>query len=137
MKNIFIILGLIVSLLLGGCTSNTEPILKGTYQSDIQGSEYVVQMSFQPEDNSYVEYIENREVDKGTYEKENDVYIINSENQQNFQIRLGKEDTFEIIDRINNGEPIKLIKINDTPIYISTEFNDVENYKALLNKKRK
>jgi hypothetical protein len=135
MKKPFTTFFLLACILLGGCTSNTEPILKGTYQSNIQGNDYVIQMTFQPDDNSYVEYIDNREVDRGTYEKENNVYNINSD-LQNFNITLDTKDSFEIIiDKINKGNPIKLKKIDDTPIYNTTEFNDVEKYKALLNRK--
>lgn len=135
MRKIITTLSLAIVLLFGGCSSNIEPILKGTYQSEIEGIGYVVQMTFQPEDNSYVEYIDNREVDKGTYEKaENNVYKIKSD-KQNFELTLNAEDSFEIIiDKLNNGKPIKVKKIDDTPTYFSTKFDDVDKYKALLNK---
>ncbi|WP_096273965.1 hypothetical protein [Paucisalibacillus globulus] len=134
MKKIFITLTLIVGLLLGGCTSNAEPTLEGTYQSELQGINYVIQMIFQPEDNSFVEYINNREVDKGTYEKINNVYKIKSE-LQDFEITLDSNNSFDIIiDKINDGKPIKLDNIDDTPIYNSTKFDDIEKYKELLNK---
>lgn len=135
MKKIFIIISLTIILLLGGCTSNIKPTLKGTYQSVMVNNGYVVQIAIQPDDNSYVEYIDNREVDRGTYEKtENNVYKIKSD-KQNFEITLNAKDSFEIIiDKINNGKPIKMKKIDDTPTYNSTKFDDVDKYKALLNK---
>ena len=134
MKKIWLTICLITGFLLGGCSSHPEPILKGTYQSHSQGLEYVVQMAFQPDDNSFVEYIDNREVDRGTYERsENNTYKIKSATQ-NFDITLNPDDTFDIsIDKINNGNSIQLNKIDDTPTYISTEFNDVEKYKELLH----
>jgi hypothetical protein len=135
MKKIFITLSLTFGLLMGGCTSNIKPEIKGSYQSDREGIGYVVQIAFQPDDNSYVEYIDNREVDRGTYEKaENNVYKIKSD-KQNFEITLNSKDSFElIIDKLNNGKPIKLKKIDDTPTYFKSKFDDVEKYKALLNK---
>lgn len=39
-------------------------------------------MAIQPEENTFVEYMDNREVDKGTYEeKSNGVYLFQSEKQ--------------------------------------------------------
>ncbi|UFT99360.1 hypothetical protein KO561_19680 [Radiobacillus kanasensis] len=134
MKKIFITLSLTISFILGGCTSNIQPILKGTYQSDAVNG-YVVQIAFQPDENSFVEYIDNREVDSGAYEKyQENVYKLES-NKQNFKITLNEENAFEvIIDTLNNGKPIKLNNIRDIPVYSSTEFDDVDTYKALLNK---
>ncbi|MFD2044857.1 hypothetical protein ACFSTA_14330 [Ornithinibacillus salinisoli] len=133
MRIMFLVLFLGITLLLGGCASDTHPILKGAYQSEIDGVGYVVQMSFQPDNNSFVEYIEGREVDKGIYEKtSSNVYKLLSD-KQSFQITLNKEDSFEIkIASLNNGNTIKMKKIQDTPIYIGTEFDDVEKYEGLL-----
>lgn len=135
MKKLFIIIFLTIILLLVGFTSNIKPTLKGTYQSDMVNNGYVVQIAIQPDNNSFVEYIDNREVDRGTYEKtENNVYKIKSD-RQNFEITLNVKDSFEIIiDKINIEKPIKMKKIFDTPTYNSTKFDDVDKYKALLNK---
>ena len=75
MRNLGIFLSFIISLLLVGCSSNLIPPLGGGYQSDfIQG--YIVQMGIQPDDHTFVEYIDNREVDRGTYEeKEKGTYL--------------------------------------------------------------
>jgi len=73
-KKIFTVLSLTVVLLLAGCTSNAKSILKGVYQSEREGVGYIVVISFQPEDSSFVEYIDNREVDRGTYKKTKDKY---------------------------------------------------------------
>lgn len=69
-------------------------MLKGTYQSDMV-NDVVVQMSFAPdENNSFTQYISNREVDKGTFEKkENNIYQIKSD-KQNFEIKLHHKDAF-------------------------------------------
>lgn len=135
MNKIFTTFLLSLVLIFGGCSSNTEPTLKGTYQSEREGIGYVVQIAIQPDGSSFVEYIDNREVDRGTYEKtKNNVYKIKSD-KQNFEITLNAEDSFEIIiDKLNNGNPIKLKKISDTPTYSSTKFDDVDKYKTLLNK---
>ncbi|RFB09656.1 hypothetical protein DZB84_23885 [Bacillus sp. HNG] len=125
-------LTIIFVLLLTGCTSNKTPHLKGAYQSEhLEG--YIVQMSFQPEEQSFVEYIDNREVDKGTYEEmEDGVYKIYGDIQE-FDIKLNKDNSFDlIVKKINGGNPIKLKNIDDTPIYFGTEFDDVDEYKALI-----
>ena len=133
MKNSRLAFLMIVALILGGCSSTNEPVLKGSYQSEREGTQYVVQLAFQSDDQSFVEYIDNREVDRGTYEKDkNHRYILKSERQETI-ITLTPENTFElVINKIHNGEPITLHKINDTPVYFSTEFDDVEEYQALL-----
>ncbi|WP_284139574.1 hypothetical protein [Virgibacillus sp. LDC-1] len=134
MKKIAIMLLLIISFLIVGCSSNIQPILQGTYQSDFDKDGYIVQFAIQTDDNSFVEYIDNREVDRGTYEqKQANVYKLKSD-KQNFEITLNNKNAFEIIiNQLNNGNPIQLINIDDTPTYSSTDFDDVEAYKDLLN----
>ncbi len=77
-----LVLSIVFALLLVGCASNKTPVLKGAYQSEhVNG--YIVQMTFQPENHSFVEYIDNREVDKGTYEEiETGLYKMNVELQE-------------------------------------------------------
>lgn len=134
-KNIFgmLVLAIGIGLLLVGCASNKTPVLKGTYQSEhVNG--YIVQITFQPEDHSFVEYIDNREVDKGTYEElENGVYKMNGELQE-FEITLNSNNSFDVVvKKINDGKPITLKNVDATPVYIGTEFDDVDEYKSLLN----
>jgi len=76
------VLAIVIVLLLVGCGSNKTPLLIGSYQSEhVNG--YIVQMSFQPGDHSFVQYIDNREVDKGTYDElENGSYKMNGELQE-------------------------------------------------------
>jgi len=63
------------------------------------------------------------------------IYRIKSDNQ-NFEITLDVKDSFEkVIDKINNGKPIELKNISDTPVYSTTKYDDVGEYKALLNKR--
>lgn len=135
MKKTIIALFLIISLISAGCTSNRGPILKGTYQSEHTGDGYVIQLAFRPDDNSFVEYIDNREVDKGIFEKgQNNSYDLKSE-KQSFEIILNNEDSFSImINKLNGGKPIQLTIIDKTPTYLSTSFDDVEAYKKLLEK---
>ncbi len=125
-------LGIVLVLLLIGCASNKTPPLKGGYQSEpVEG--YIVQMTFQPEDHSFVEYIDNREVDIGTYEKlENGVYKINGDIQE-FEITLNNDNSFDVIvKKLNGGNPIKLKNIDDVPTYIGTKFDDADEYKSLM-----
>lgn len=127
-----IVLAIFFALVLGGCAFTKNPVLKGGYQSEhVNG--YVVQLSFQPIDNSFIQYIDNREVDKGTYEQlDNGVYKINGEIQQ-FEITLNSDDSFEIIvKKLNDGKPITLENIGKTPIYFSPKFDDVEEYRSLI-----
>lgn len=54
--------------------------------------------------------------------------------KQNFEITLNKDNSFEIfIKKLNNGSPIKMIKLSGTPTYFLTIFDDVDEYKTLLD----
>nr|WP_304214402.1 hypothetical protein [Fredinandcohnia onubensis] len=126
------VLAIVIGLLLVGCASNNTPLLKGSYQSEhVNG--YIVQMTFQPEDHSFIVYIDNREVDKGTYEElEDGLYKINGELQE-FEITLNGDNTFDLnVKKLNDGKPITLKNVDATPVYIGTEFDDVDEYKSLL-----
>lgn len=135
MKKTGFILSLIISLLFVGCSSDSVPPLGGGYQSEFHQG-HIVQMGIQLDDNTFVEYIDNREVDRGTYEEKlNNTYLFKSDKQE-FEVILTLEDSFEIfIDQINGKEPIELKNISKTPTYITTEFDDVEEYEELLNVK--
>ena len=93
-------------------------------------------MLFLEEDNSFVEWIDNREVDKGTHEKsENNSYRIKS-NKQSLEITLNDDNSFEIvINKLNDGKPINMknISTGDTSISFWDEFDDVDEYKTLLD----
>ena len=121
-----------ISLLLVGCSSDLIPPLEGGYQSEfIQG--HIIQMGIQPDDHTFAEYIDNREVDRGTYEeKSENVYSFKSAKQK-FEIVLTSEDSFEIIvNQLNDKKPIQLKNVDKVPTYFSTDFDDTEKYKKLL-----
>ena len=126
-------LSLAFLLLLGGCATKAKFNLQGSYQSErVDG--YNVLICFQQDESSFVEYIDSREVDRGTYEKTKDnVYRIKSD-KQNFEITLNDENSFEIvIKKLNKGNPIKLKNLSAIPGYPSNKYGDEAEYQALLN----
>lgn len=132
-KIILTILSLAIILMFVICTSKTKPTLQGFYQSErVNG--YYAQISIQQDNNSFVEFIENREVNKGTYEQiENNTYKMKGD-KQNFEITLNDDNSFEIIiKKLNNGKPIKMTKHGNLPTYFFTEFDDVAEYRTLLD----
>jgi len=134
MKKILTALSLAIVLIFVGCTPKAATILKGSYQSEREGISYVaVAINFEQDDSSFVEYIDSREVDRGTYKKENNTYKLKSD-KQNFEVTLNDENSFEIvIKKLNNGKPIKIKNVSDTPIEITTKYGDEDKYKALLD----
>lgn len=108
MKRLIILFSLVSFLFIMGCTGKVEFILKGSYQSEPQEDGYIIQMSFNEEEGTSVQYVDNREVDSGTYEKSDmNIYQISSD-KQNYEVTL-----------------------DDVPTYFSKEFGD-EEYKVLL-----
>ena len=136
MKKIIISLLLMISIVLVGCSNDTDSVLEGSYQNETVKDGHFVTLAFYPDDSSFVELIDNRKVDSGTYEKEsNNVYLLKSEKQE-FEIDLNKDDTFEItLDQINGGKLFQLKNTSKDPGEIATEFDDIEDYEKLLNKK--
>ena len=136
MKKIIISLLLMISIVLVGCSNDTDSVLEGSYQNETVKDGHFVTLTFYPDDSSFVELIDNRKVDSGTYEKESsNVYLLKSEKQE-FEIDLNKDDTFEItLDQINGGKPFQLKNTSKDPGEIATEFDDIEEYEKLLNKK--
>ena len=133
MRKLIIMLSLIFLLILGGCATKAKPNLQGSYQSEhING--YTILMTFQEVEGNFVEYIDCREVDRGTYEKTKDnVFKIKSD-KQNFEITLNDENSFEIfIKKINKGNAIKLKNISAIPGYFSNKYGDEDKYQDLLN----
>lgn len=127
-----------IVLFLVSCSSDLVPPLGGSYDSGpIQGDGIYVQMAIQPEENTFVKYISNREVDRGTYEEKSDtVYLFKGEKHE-FEIILSPEDSFYVtISQLNEGEPIELKNTDKVPTYFSTEFDDVEEYKKLLDENK-
>lgn len=128
-----LILSLLSIFTLYGCKDTNDNLLRGFYQSEITTDGHIVQVSVQPQENSFVEYIDNREVNSGTYEKlSTDKYKLVGD-KRTIEIVLDKNNSFEIlIKKINKGNSIKMKNIGATPGYFATEFDDVEEYKKLL-----
>lgn len=130
-----IILSMVIILILWRLLSKEDPHLKGPYQSEMIGN-HIIQMLIREKDNSFIEWINNREVDRGTYEKiDTNLYRIKS-NRQIFEVTLKDDNSFEIvINKLNDGKPINMknISTNDTPIRFGDKFDDVDEYKALLD----
>lgn len=121
---------LIFSLLLS-CEPNITS-LKGTYISqDIKDK--VIQISVDKSKKSFVQYINQRKVDEGTFkEKANNLYIFESE-LQSFEITLTKENEFDIfIEKVDDKNNIKLKNSSDIPVYYSTNFEDEKEYIKLI-----
>ncbi|SEK49833.1 hypothetical protein SAMN04488700_1642 [Carnobacterium iners] len=136
MKKIVISLLLMISIVLVGCSPDTASVLEGSYQNETVEDGHFVSLAFYPDDSSFVELIDNRKVDSGTFEKKSDnIYLVKSEKQE-FEIILDKDYTFEItLDQLNDGKPFQPKNTSKDPGEIATEFDDVEEYEKLLNKK--
>ncbi|MBV1820442.1 hypothetical protein L0P54_10960 [Anaerosalibacter bizertensis] len=97
---------------------------------------YHIQMFINEDDNSFVEWIDNREVDRGICEKhENKLYRIKS-SKQSFEIILNDDNSFEmVIDKLNDGKPFVMenVRTDDTAISFWDKFDDVDEYKTLLD----
>ena len=132
MRIIITILLSTVMLVLVGC--NAQPKLRGFYQSETDVNGYFIQISIQQNDNTFVEYISNREVDRGTYEEiEVGKYQMKSDKQE-FTIDLNKDNIFHItISKLNNGNPIKMINLGDVPVSFPDHFDNVDEYKELIS----
>lgn len=130
-KSTIIILAILIILVLWGYSSR-QPNLKGFYQVEMNG--YHVQMLFREEDNSFVEWIDNREVDRGTFTKmDTNIYKIKS-NLQQFEIALNKDNSFRIIvKKLNDGNSFIMKNISTDDYRLSFgEWDDVDEFKALL-----
>ena len=132
-KLIFSTLSLIGVLIISGCTTINNLPLSGFYQSERTIDNYVIQISIQPDEKSFTEYIDNREVSRGTYDELGDKkYKLVGENQT-IEIALEKNNSFEIIlKNVNDGNPIVMKNIDEVPVYYLTEFDDIEKYKELI-----
>ncbi len=132
-KNIILIVIVLAIVTIARSFSPKSQNLRGFYQKEVDG--YHLQMLFQEADNNFIEWIDNRQVDKGTYEKIGDnLYKINSE-LQNMEIELNEDNSFElIISELNNGEVILMENITPKDHSVSFgEFDDIEEYRSLLD----
>lgn len=108
--------------------------LKGTYKSSNGDGKNIVLITVDNEANTFVEYIDQREVDRGSIIKVDDnVYKFKSDKQE-FETTLKNNDSFNIlIENINGKEPINIKKSTDVKQYFSTVFGDEKEYKELIS----
>ena len=134
MKKLILMALLMLIIFTFSACRTAEPTLMGFYQGQQYINGYIVQISFFRDDHSFIQYIDNREVDRGSYQKvEDNIYRIQSD-QQDFDIQLNKDNTFDLyIKKINNEEPIVMQNISKVPTTFGTPFDDVEEYKKLIN----
>lgn len=113
-------------------TLNKDIQLKGTYSSEIIDGKFI-QLTIDNEDNSFIEYINQREVDRGSYTRvEENIYTFESDIQK-FQITFKKNNSFNIfIDKINGENPINLKNSSTILQTFSTEFGDEHEYIQLI-----
>ncbi|MGL5692550.1 MAG: hypothetical protein ACRCXA_00610, partial [Peptostreptococcaceae bacterium] len=89
----------VAMFLMVGCSSVTREILQGFYQSYMKNG-YCIQFSFLKEDNTFVGYINNIEINKGTYESLGDGNFILKGDTGDIEIKLEKNNSF----RLNLGK---------------------------------
>lgn len=133
MKKTIVIIILLVFFIIAWSYSTNNHILRGFYQTEVDG--YHIQMLFQLADQSFIQWIDNRQVDQGSYEKiDTNLYRISSE-LQNFEISLNRDNSFSlIISQLNSGEPIMMQNITPKDHSISFgEWGDIDKYKSLLD----
>lgn len=134
MKKMFLPLSLtIVLFIFSSCNNPNSVVLRGSYQSERTSDGYIVQFSIYSNENSFVEYIDNREVNKGTFDiLEGKKYSLVGDNQ-NIEINLDKNNSFEItMKKVNDGNPILMKNLGDLPVEFDSRFDDTEEYKYLL-----
>lgn len=132
-KLFFSIISLIGILIISGCTGKNNASLSGFYESERTFDNYVIQISIQPDEKSFVQYIDQREVNSGTYEEFGDEKYKLVGDNQTIEIALEKKNSFEIIIKnVNDGNPIVMKNVDKVPVYYSTQFDDVDKYKSLV-----
>ena len=106
--------------------------------SELKGSNkdnnYIVQITVDKESNTFVEYIDQREVDRGTIHKNTNSNYTFKSNKQEFEVVLKDNNSFDVlIGKINGAEPITLKNSTDVNTYFSTNFGDEEKYNNLIS----
>lgn len=132
-KILFLIISITCLLMLSGCRNINSVVLRGSYQSERTSDGHFVQISIYSDENSFVEYIDNREVNKGTFEIiEGKKYSLVGD-KQTIEINLDKNNSFEItMKKVNDGNPILMKNLGDLPAKFDSSFNDTEEYEKLL-----
>ena len=132
-KFMVLIISLMSFFILSSCTTTNNSSLQGFYQSERTTDGYVIQISIQSDENSFVQYIDNREVNSGTYDELPDKKYKLKGDKQTIEITLDENNSFEIITKkVNGGNPIILKNVDKVPGYFTTEFDDIDKYKLLL-----
>ncbi|MEG1930376.1 MAG: hypothetical protein RR131_04485 [Anaerovorax sp.] len=109
------------------------PTLKGFYQSELVDG-YTIQLTIDKGEKKFIEYIDNRDVNSGTYTKNEDGSYEFNGKRQDFKIHLNHDNTFHLtIQKLNGGQPILLKNISKTPAYFTYDWDDLKKYRALLN----
>jgi len=134
-KTNIILLIVIAVMVLAGC-GKAQPVLRGTYQSEVGKMSVVVSFSFYQEDGRFDEYFDSTKVDTGTFEKlQENTYILKSD-LQDFEITLSEENSFDItLTKLNGGKPIRIRNAGDTPAEFDpgSTITEIETYRALLD----
>lgn len=124
-------MGLAVVVILGGC--GIKPVFEGIYQNEKEVNGYFIQLAVDSQDNSFVLYINNRQVNAGTYKEEKDnLYAMNG-NLQDFEVSLKKDNSFQFLNnKISKGNSIKLKNMGRETINFPIVFGDEKEYEQLL-----
>ena len=136
-KKLIITISILVTLLMIGCSNKlTNPALEGFYQSKMKNG-YSIQFSFQSDDNTFVSYINNIEINKGEYEPLGYGKYVLKGVREELKIELEKDDSFnlpmeKLIEKLNEGRPIQMKNLSKTPTYFEQVFSD-EDKKAVEN----
>lgn len=122
----------LLMLIMVSCSTTSTPKLKGFYQSEAVAGE-IVQISIYDEESRFDEYISNREVNSGTYTLEKDGSYQFDGNEQDFNIVLKDDNSFELsLPKLDKKQNITMKNISEVLASFGTEFQDVEKYKELL-----
>lgn len=108
------------------------PMLGGTYQSvNIYG--HCVQFAVQPADSTFVQYIDCRYVNKGTYMQNEDGTYSFDGDVKDYTVMLREDNSFDIIIvKLDDSRAITLSYLWKTPTYNGTDYGDEEEYKGYL-----
>ncbi|MGL5415096.1 MAG: hypothetical protein ACRDAU_05510 [Clostridium sp.] len=119
-----------ISLLLVG-KGNVE--LAGTYNTNNTEGKNVI-ITVDDDEKTFVQYIDQREVDKGLVsEEEGNIYRLKSDKQE-VEIKLNDNDSFDmVIKGVNEKGPINLKKLTTEKQYFSTTFGDEDEYKESID----
>ncbi|WP_042273456.1 hypothetical protein [[Clostridium] dakarense] len=117
-----------VTLLIVGCSNLTSTALQGFYQSAMKNG-YHIQFSFENDENTFVAYINNIEINKGTYESLGDRNYILKGDMDELTVKLEKNDSFSInmenlSEKLNDSKPIQLKNLDKVPTYFEQIFSD-------------